>query len=222
MVRARSRAPEHACWEEYRAEGARRQPRLFPLYYREAVYSRQVSLARLAPGFWHPDHALQEGLLRQAEARLASRIKVTMARKAALTKLKDESVAAVFPRVEEVYPTMFVRDLFLRLTEPLVAVSKEDVMVLTLEGGQEGRKGLMFTSWTHQTLEGAGVRAGAVITVQAFPKAVVEGGIKRRFGDMLERQVGEEAEEWGQQHREAAQDRDRLRGPGIGMENLYF
>ena len=135
VVRARSRAPEHACWEEYRAEGARRQPRLFPLYYREAVYSRQVSLA---PGTWHPDHALQEGLLRQAEARLASRIKVTMARKAALTKLKDESVAAVFPRVEEVYPTMFVRDLFLRLTEPLVAVSKEDVMVLTLEGGQEG------------------------------------------------------------------------------------
>ena len=60
-------------------------------------------------------------------------------------------------------------------------MSKSDSLVLTLEGGEGEKGGLLVSQWSWFSLEGAGVKEGALLNLQAFPKQVVETAVKRRL-----------------------------------------
>lgn len=120
-------------------------------------------------------------ILKETRTQLSpcSLITVTVERKTGLTKLLDDK--AIFPLVQKLLPDMLLGKLLERLSLLVEPVSKSDSLVLTLEGGEGGKGGLLVSHWSWYSLEGAGVKEGALLTLQAFPKQVVETAVKRRL-----------------------------------------
>ena len=104
---------------------------------------------------------------------------MTVERKTGLTKLLDDQ--AIFPLVQNLAPSMLLGKLLERLSLLVEPVSKSDSLVLTLEGGEGEKGGLLVSQWSWHSLEGAGVKEGALLTLQAFPKQVVETAVKRKL-----------------------------------------
>ena len=124
-------------------------------------------------------------ILKETRTQLSpcSLITVTVERKTGLTKLLDDQ--AIFPLVQKLLPAMLVGKLLERLSLLVEPVSRSDCLVLTLEGGEGGKGGLLVSQWSWYSLEGAGVKEGALLTLHAFPKQVVETAVKRRLPGCL-------------------------------------